>query len=1334
MQIKQIIFRSLLAGLLLMGGNAGLQAQTTSENGKQLAFPGAAGWGRFATGGRTGSVYHVTNLNDSGTGSLRDAISQSNRIIVFDVAGVIKISDRLVFKSNQYIAGQTAPGEGITVYGNGVSFSGASNIIVRHMRFRMGKGGTSGKDCAGIANGHDMIFDHCSFSWGLDETFSINPSSGAECNYITISNSIMGQGLTPHSAGGLMQDDYITLYRNLYCDNSTRNNKVKGINQYVNNIVYNWSSMAYNMGGDSSGDSYCNIESNLFINGPSGGGNAFSGGSGTGNFYFYGDDNWQDSNKDGVLNPSEVTNYAGGTRQDTPYDYPSLEKYAGNTLIDNLLPTVGATLPYRDIADFYMVHEVKSFGTEGALIATEEQLPYGVPSTWTVKSFEKPVDTDGDGMPDVWETANGTDPATDDAMTIAANGYANIENYINSLSADNRTVFLRVPYLFRVSSSTDSSITFGWSDYTEEEDGFILEQLIDGAYQEVARIPANAESYTWTGLTPATTYNVRLKAYKGTAYSDAADLVAKSKPKSVDMVDCDNFTGDDDNWLIAPVADSTVTLSESVVKTATVVRSDANVTMTGDGSLDGDGSLNKTGKGTLTVETLNGYKGATVLHNGTFSFSTLKNGGEASGIGASDEFAQNWIWDGGVWNYTGTATSTNRSVQLYQDTEFDVQNAVAVNMSGSIEGDANVTFGGKGTIVPADTTFFKYGNTTLKDGATLKLTYTKTGLPTKQVYLGDATANPKLTLAGGTFQETSGASLYLSYHFPIEVLADTYSKFYVTKNCSIRSVVTGAGTLEYHVPYVREYLKGDWTKFYGTLVAVGDGTGNDGSQLMMDNGFKGFPNTKIYLKGNTRVIYWGTGGNISLGGLSGDKGTYLSGASKQTPAAVMTWKVGGANTDEVFNGIIDNQCSNRKYSCTVNIVKEGSGAWRLTGNNTYKGTTAVAGGNLIVNGKHTGGGAYTVTGEETTLSGTGSIASAVTIGNSAIIQAGDSVADASTLTLGSTLNVISGGVVNVLANKTEANTIAVAGAVTLGEGAVLKVNGGEITDAPYANTEYKVFSSASLSVTGTFAEILPTTPGEGQEWDTSALYTEGILKVIGGEENPNKEPEIPETPESETKTALLTWGNMSCTTSTGSTYKNLMVGTAGDDAEGFSMFLNKDTKYYSAGDKINVEYGGNTLSRTTIKLSNGAQNIIYLPTDAKATKITFWSYTNKTNDGTNRTCYWAEVAGTTYTAETATTFTNYKNTASPNVVSFELNNVENQITFANSGEQQCVIIAIEYHTGGTSAITNVEGSAQPLSVRYYNLSGVAQQHPTHGIFIQRATMADGTTVTKKVVR
>ena len=374
---------------------------------QQLAFPGAVGWGRFATGGRNGSVYHVTNLNDSGTGSLRDAVSQSNRIVVFDVSGVIRINSRIVFAKNLYVAGQTAPGEGITVYGDGVSFSGADNIICRYMRFRMGAVGTKDKDCAGVANGQNMIFDHCSFSWGQDENFSINwDNKGTAPQNITLMNSIVGQGLMTHSAGGLMQADNVSLIGNFLCDNSTRNFKVKGINQYANNIVYNWQNGAYIMGGDSEGKSYVNIESNLFINGPAVGGDALTGGNER--FHFYGADNWQDKNRDGVYNPTEFTGDGGGDRQAQPYAYPELEKWSATELIEKLLPDVGASLPYRDLADCYMVDEVLSFGAEGKLITNENELPIGVPTTWSWFKGEKATDTDSDGMPDWWEQENGT--------------------------------------------------------------------------------------------------------------------------------------------------------------------------------------------------------------------------------------------------------------------------------------------------------------------------------------------------------------------------------------------------------------------------------------------------------------------------------------------------------------------------------------------------------------------------------------------------------------------------------------------------------------------------------------------------------------------------------------------------------------------------------------------------------------------------------------------------------------------------------------------------------------------------------------------------------------
>jgi len=1320
---------------MLLGICLGADAQ-------QLAFPGAQGWGRFATGGRNGTVYHVTNLNDSGTGSLRDAVSQANRIVVFDVSGVINIDSRIVFSKNLYVAGQTAPGEGITIYGDGVSFTGADNIIVRHIRFRMGHSGTSGKDAAGIANGKNMIFDHCSFSWGLDETFSINSDGkGTAPQLITISNSIMGQGLLSHSAGGLMQADSITLYRNLYCDNSTRNNKVKGTNQYVNNIVYNWSNGCYLMGGDSEGSSYVNVTNNLFINGPSGGGNAIT--SGNADFHIYAKDNWQDKNRNGVLDPYEIpqSEYSGNpTFATTPHKYPALEAWSATDLADKLLPEVGATLPYRDRVDFYMIHQVKSFGTEGALISTEEQLPIGTPSSWTLKTFDTPVDTDGDGMPDEWETANGTDPTVDDAMTMATNGYTNIENYVNSLSKDNRPVYLREPLLPSTKSSTETTITLSWSNYTEGADGFIVEQRVNGNYTEVARTSADAEECTVEGLEAGTSYTFRIYAYKGSdTYSDKVEVSAKTQPVKVEMLDCDTFVGDDDkNWLIAPETDQTYTLTEATDKDAVVVRTDANVVITGEGSLTGSMSMNKTKAGKLTLETENSYTGATVLHDGTISFATLKDGGVDSGIGASLEYAQNWIWDGGTWNYTGSSTSTNRSAQIYKDTEFNIENTSTVTMTGSIEGSGNVTFSGKGTVAPASEAFFKYdGNTILKNGATLKLPYMKT-LTSKLVYLSDGTALNKLVMAGGNFTVDGASNLSISYMFPIEVMEETYSTFSIQRNANWKSDVTGSGTLEFRIPYVREYLEGDWTKFYGTLIANGVGTDKDGSQLMLQKGFKGFANARVVLKGNTRALGWATTADMYVGGLSGDEGTFLSSTSKNSDSsASMTWHVGGAGTDETFNGIIDNRLSASGHNGKTSIVKEGSGDWTLTGANIYNGTTTVKGGRLIVNGANSGTGAYTVN-DGAVLAGKGSVGGKVTLNDGATLMASDadSLASGSILTVKGTLTVQDGATVYVPVSSTENNTIMLKAGMTISNNAILRLAEEQLDKAPYNATKYQIFDIAGGTITGTFSEIIPATPGEGQTWDTSALYTDGILTVVGGEENPNPNPITPEPqPSTETQTTLISWGSMTTSSYDDSGVNNMLVGTESGGTDGFKMVITGNlAKAYTAADKISVNYNDETVSRTTIKCSNGAENSLFLPADAKATKLTIWSYTNYTGS-TPRTCYWASVAGTDYTEDNATILASIKSTSSPNKVEFTLDNMEDVVTFRNTGEQQCVVLVVEYHYGDTEGVHSLNANdMRPVSVDYYTLSGLRVSQPVSGVYIMRATMDNGKIITRKIAR
>lgn len=399
-----------------------------------VAFPGAEGFGAYAAGGRGGSVYHVTNLNDSGPGSFRDAVSEPDRTVVFEVGGIITIDERIHVAPNITIAGQTAPGEGITIYGNGLSFTDANGTIARHFRIRQGVGGDAGTDAVTVTTGDNMIFDHLTVTWGRDETFSVSngdPPDGA--TRITIQNSIMGQGLDTHSAGGLIETDGgVSLLRNLYLDNDIRNPKVKGVNQYVNNVIYNWRREAYILGG-SMWTSKANVHGNYFIAGPSTETGPFT--RGNENFHLFAENNFHDGNRNGVLDGDDVprAEYTTVTWMDEPYPYPPVENVMSpQRAYEQVIANAGASLR-RDRVDRLLVREVTSLGTKGAIISDENDPPVNGPGP--VRGGVAPADTDRDGMPDWWERSRGLDPREPDNNDDRdGDGYTDLEEYLNWLA------------------------------------------------------------------------------------------------------------------------------------------------------------------------------------------------------------------------------------------------------------------------------------------------------------------------------------------------------------------------------------------------------------------------------------------------------------------------------------------------------------------------------------------------------------------------------------------------------------------------------------------------------------------------------------------------------------------------------------------------------------------------------------------------------------------------------------------------------------------------------------------------------------------------------------
>ena len=476
-------------------------------NSQQLAFPGAEGFGAYATGGRGGTVVHVTNLNASGPGSLADAVSQPNRTVVFDVGGVIDITGQnLTIASNLTIAGQTAPGEGITIYGGRVIMSNSSNVIMRYIRMRGSISMPEDKCTLTMDYCDNVILDHCSISWGRWDNVHIK-----DANNITYQNCIISEGIEPQRFGAITDGTRNwTISHCLWTNNKSRNPKMKCYLQYYNNVVYNYGIGI--VGGHSAADNYQDVMNNYFITGPS---------SGSSNKYFdqwtetdhlYSTGNYTDDNRDGKLNGRLITDYNGAT----PMQQPNLKCQAPMNLepaedaFYAVMEHAGASR-VRDSHDLRIIEQLASLGTKGAFIANEQD----VGGIGTLAGADAPADSDGDGMPDEWEKTNGTDPDKADANGDAdGNGYTNIEDYVNSLA--HKSDYIMYPQAVTATLKDPTTVVLTWKNAEEGADKIVVEMSENGVdYTTAAEVEGNATTATIQGLKEGQVYYFRLKAVKG---------------------------------------------------------------------------------------------------------------------------------------------------------------------------------------------------------------------------------------------------------------------------------------------------------------------------------------------------------------------------------------------------------------------------------------------------------------------------------------------------------------------------------------------------------------------------------------------------------------------------------------------------------------------------------------------------------------------------------------------------------------------------------------------------------------------------------------------------
>lgn len=416
-----------------------------------LAFPTAQGFGAWTPGGRGGKVYIVTNLNDKGPGSLREAVEASGpRIVIFNVAGTIFLQSGLRIQ-NPYItiAGQTAPGDGVTIANYETSIE-THDVIIRHLRFRLGDLYRSESDALGVNGGSNVIIDHVSASWGMDETLSVSESDNVTVQwcYITESmkNSYHSKG--SHGYGSLVRGGYggqYSLLNNLWAHHMGRMPRPGNYNSYLkdpdglfvdfrNNVFYNWGGSTSGANNDSNSVTKYNFINNYYISGPNTSGlKAFREYSVKAQAYFAGNymngvepaDPW-------TLVDVKISRDIFETeyKQDKPFESGYVSTVAAEQAYQQVLEVAGAQP--RDAIDLRVTQSV----IERTGRHINSQIDVG--SWLSIRLYPAFRDTNGDGIPDWWYVKYGFDPVLGLPLNqdLNGSGYTNIEEYLNNTHPD----------------------------------------------------------------------------------------------------------------------------------------------------------------------------------------------------------------------------------------------------------------------------------------------------------------------------------------------------------------------------------------------------------------------------------------------------------------------------------------------------------------------------------------------------------------------------------------------------------------------------------------------------------------------------------------------------------------------------------------------------------------------------------------------------------------------------------------------------------------------------------------------------------------------------------
>jgi autotransporter-associated beta strand protein len=812
------------------------------------AFPGAEGYGGYANGGRGGDVYVVTNLNASGTGSFVNGLSNvpaAGRTIVFAVSGYIRLPSgsggTRMTASKVTIAGHTAPGDGIGFYNNGFRISG-DDVILRHLRFRVGKNGSPG-DCLNLDSGSiRSMLDHLSIQFSTDENFS---SFGSPPEDLTMQYSLNAWGLNPHSAGGLWDQSHATAHHNLWAHNHTRNPKARpnGLLEWVNNVTFDWN-IGFIMGDSQTPAPWkANVIGNYFLSPP---GNlrsralekALVDRNGNPNFSVHLSNNRHDNDGDGLLNGTDKGYAIVGGSEFTPGDPAGANRYvkslvpfsnAGSIPVSTDDPVLafkkvaskaGAlrldldpAKPLRDEVDTRLIQNLL---TQARNHITRESDLAGISNAGlgTLNSSAAPQDSDLDGMPDFYEIALGWNPAVQDhnsalpqsgglltgttfmpAGTVA--GYTRLEEYLH---------YKAIPH------------------------GTVAKNTVDAP----TSVQVDLRKFT-AGFTAAPTFAVSNLTGGSVALGGPGNAIATFTP-ALNHVGRARF-------------DFTVTdgAGHSWTQTCALVVTNAGLPR----DLKWQGGIAS-----------NLWDGATAnwLRNGeptTFSFGDRvafdDSGSRTPAINVSGTHAPGTV-------------------------DFDATGNYSITGSGALTSSGPLTKRGSGNLTVSNTGPNSFGSVTLESG-------------TLTIGNANALGTAPLRLEGGTWN--IGAN---SPTNPITAAGPA------TITGGSGGGLTGIGAITGNAPLTIQQtnvfdLRGDLSGYSGTLTF----TGNSPIRL---NGSIGSATTAFNLLGATTLNKRSGAATITLGSLSGSAGTTLSGATGNTSAT--TYVIGGLGTSTTFAGNIAN--------------------------------------------------------------------------------------------------------------------------------------------------------------------------------------------------------------------------------------------------------------------------------------------------------------------------------------------------------------------------------------------------------------------------------------------